>query len=161
MAVSRKVTAGSGRHTPDPVADLADDGLDGQFGVAASHRVDRAVHAAVAEEVEHRPGHRRPGRVLQRQVRRHLPDRPAVAQRRLAPLLLGQVFEQVHQGAPLIVDRGPHIAVFHRFLRSGPQPVPFLTLFTRYCSAPAQPRRGARSSVRVYRRAGPGTRAGR
>ena len=30
---------------------------DGQLGVAAGHRVDRAVHAAVPDEVEHYAGH--------------------------------------------------------------------------------------------------------
>ena len=121
--VDGRLAAGDGRQRPphpDPVADLADEDLDGQFGVAARHRADRAVHAPVADQVEHGPRHRRPGRVLQCQVRRHLPDRPALAQRRLAPLLLGQVFKQVHQGAPLIVDCGPHLAGFHRFLRSRP-----------------------------------------
>jgi hypothetical protein len=82
QVVDGRVAERDGRQRPphpDPAADLADDNLDGQLGVAARHRVDRAVHAPVADDVKHRPGHHRPGRVLQRQVRRHLPDRPAVA----------------------------------------------------------------------------------
>ncbi len=91
--------------------------------MTAGHRVDRAVHAAGPDRAEHYAGHRRPGRVLQCQVGRHLLDRPALARRRLPPLLLGQVFEQVHQGVPLIVDRGPRFAAFHRSSASAPQPV--------------------------------------
>src|SRR5215472_16864014 len=51
QVVDGRLAEGDGRQRPphsDPVADLADDDLDGQLGVAARHRVDRAVQAAVA-----------------------------------------------------------------------------------------------------------------
>ena len=112
-------------------------------------RGSRRSARTVADEAERDPGHRRPGHVLQRQVRRHLPDRPALAQRRAAPLLLGQVFEQVHQGAPLAVDRGPRIAAFHGFLRfrsRHPAPACCRSRGTGYSARPRS-RRGAEYAV--------------
>jgi hypothetical protein len=102
---------------PDPLPDLGDDPLGGQVRVPARRGVDGALHATGPDRLQHGPGHRRPGGVLQRHVCGHLPHRPAVAERRVLPLPVGQVLQQLDEPTALVVDASPDVLGVHGVLQ--------------------------------------------